>query len=106
MKVKQIKSPTERWMSPYHHLIQDATGAPECDLAMIERIMREDIFHSTLDWQSDEQLKKAAIQARQLLDQNRDLYEAERKLISALFLKNKQEAETAAAKIQQYAKEN
>lgn len=106
MKVKQIASATKPRMSPYHRIIQSATGASDSDLPMIERIMREDIFHSTLDWQNAEQLKKAAIQARQLLAQNRDLYELERKQIVALCLGHKREAGMAAAKIQQHAKKD
>ena len=62
-------------LNPRQSLIQSATGAPADDLALIENIMREDIFHSTLDWQPREQLTVAARQAFSLLQANRDLYE-------------------------------
>ena len=64
--------------NPFHILIQEATGAPRSDLAMIENIMRNDIFHSTLDWQTREQLSSAARQAFRLLSENRDMYEFSR----------------------------
>jgi hypothetical protein len=36
-------------------LINESTNAPAQDVLMIEHIMRSDVFHSTLDWQSEEQ---------------------------------------------------
>jgi hypothetical protein len=36
-------------------LIKESTNAPAQDVLMIEHIMRSDVFHSTLDWQSEEQ---------------------------------------------------
>ena len=64
--------------NPFRKLIEEATGAPSSDLAMIENIMRDDIFHSTLDWQTSEQLSEAASQAFALLNANRELYEFRR----------------------------
>lgn len=71
-----MKSTTRREprLNPLERLIQDATHAPARDLAQIENIMREDIFHSTLDWQSREQLADAARQAFALLLAHRDLF--------------------------------
>jgi hypothetical protein len=54
--------------------------------------MREDIFHSTLDWQSREQLRRAAREALQLLEQNRDLYEMERAQTRVIFEQMRQAA--------------
>ena len=71
MKQKLLKN-------PLHTVIQKATGASLNDLAMIENIMRDDIFHSTLDWQTCEQLSSAARQAFCLLNENRDMYEFSR----------------------------
>ena len=68
-----MKSTTR--MNPLHRLIQRATGATLNDLVIIENIMRDDIFHSTLDWQTSVQLSSAARQAFHLLNQNRDMYE-------------------------------
>lgn len=56
-------------MSHYHTIITAATGIT--DTAMLKRIedcMRQDIFHSTLDWQSARQLRVGARTAVDLLD--------------------------------------
>lgn len=60
--------------NPLHPLIQQATGAPNSDLALIENIMRDYIFHSTLDWQTSEQLSDAAREAFFLLENNRAFF--------------------------------
>lgn len=51
-------------MSHYHKLITEATGETDPQrLADIEESMRQDVFHSTLDWQSAAELRKGAKQA-------------------------------------------
>jgi hypothetical protein len=72
-------------LNPLHCLIQDATHAPASDLAQIENIMRDEIFHSTLDWQTREQLADAARQAFARLNDNRELYEFGRASALAVF---------------------
>jgi hypothetical protein len=62
-------------LRPLHQLIQTATGAKSGDFAQIENIMRDEIFHSTLDWQTREQLSDAARQAYAILTENREQYE-------------------------------
>lgn len=52
--------------SPYTTLIAAATGAPESRLTILERLMRDEIFHSTLDWQSAEELSEGARRANSL----------------------------------------
>ena len=55
-------------LTGYQALIQEATGVT--DLEHIERIedtMRQVIFHSTLDWQTREQLKQGAREALQII---------------------------------------
>jgi hypothetical protein len=47
--------------------------------------MREDIFYSTLDWQTRDQLVAAAREAFALLQANRDLYESHAAEIQAAF---------------------
>ncbi|KKW22418.1 MAG: hypothetical protein UY62_C0005G0015 [Parcubacteria group bacterium GW2011_GWF2_50_9] len=54
-------------MNFYQDLIIKATGANKADAEYIEDIMRNDIFHSTLDWQSRTQLARAAKDAAGLL---------------------------------------
>lgn len=52
--------------SPYAKLIRAATGAPESRLVLLENLMRDEIFHSTLDWQSAEELAAGARKAHDL----------------------------------------
>ncbi len=59
-------------MTFYQDLIIKATGANMRDAGHIEDIMRNDIFHSTLDWQSRVQLARAAKTAAEMLTEYRD----------------------------------
>lgn len=54
-------------MSSYQDLIVKATGVNEKDAGYVEDIMREDIFHSTLDWQTRAQFVRGAREAVDLL---------------------------------------
>ncbi len=81
--------------SPLLTLIEGATGASKSDLGTIENIMREEIFHSTLDWQSRKELEDAARQAFARLIQNRELYDRDRACKIAMF--QKMRAESALA---------
>lgn len=55
-------------LSGYQRLIYEATGVLDLEhLERIEDIMRNVIFHSTLDWQPREQLEEAAREALQIL---------------------------------------
>ena len=51
----------------YQGLIIEATGVSEKDAGFVEDIMRNDVFHSTLDWQSRAQFVRGARQAVELL---------------------------------------
>ena len=62
--------------SPYTALIAAATGAPDVHLATLENIMREEIFHSTLDWQSAEQFADGAREAYALYLSSPAYYDA------------------------------
>ncbi|MEQ1853266.1 MAG: hypothetical protein ABMA01_16935 [Chthoniobacteraceae bacterium] len=90
----------KKHQSPYAPLIFAATGASAEDLPKIETIMREEIFHSTLDWQTETQFTKGAIQAYRLLRANRALYEMHFSHSKAVFEEARAETrknETAAA---------
>lgn len=50
----------------YKNLIIAATGCDEPTAERLESIMRDDIFHSTLDWQTKEQLVEAAKEALEI----------------------------------------
>lgn len=54
-------------MSPYLRLIIEATGVGMRDAGYVEGIMRDDIFHSTLDWQSRAQFVRGAREAVEML---------------------------------------
>ena len=56
-------------MSTYHRFITEATGITDsAQLAVVEESMRQDIFHSTLDWQSADELRDGAKAAVFLLE--------------------------------------
>ena len=55
-------------MSHYSKLITEATGETNPQrVADIEESMRHDVFHSTLDWQSADQLRQGAKIAVEIL---------------------------------------
>lgn len=57
-------------MYGYHTAISEATGERDKQkLEAIEDCMRNDIFHSTLDWQTREQFDAGAREAVQLLNE-------------------------------------
>ena len=82
MKPTSPRQSSPNWL---HRLIEDATTAPSKDFAQIENIMRDEIFHSTLDWQTREQLTDAARQAFARLNADRELYGASRASGLAMF---------------------
>ncbi|SKB62909.1 hypothetical protein [Sphingopyxis flava] len=54
--------------SQYTQTISEATGVADPELlAEIEDVMRHVIFHSTLDWQTREQLSQAAREALEVI---------------------------------------
>lgn len=56
-------------MSHYSKFITEATGITDkAQLAVVEESMRQDIFHSTLDWQTADQLREGAKAAVFLLE--------------------------------------
>lgn len=86
--------------SPYASLIAQSTGARGTDLPKVENIMREEILHSTLDWQTKAQLAEAATQAYQMLRNHRAFYEMLHSHRAAIFEESRAEArknKTAAA---------
>lgn len=62
-------------MSGYEQDIVKVTGCSPEDAVMIEYIMREEIFHSTLDWQTAAQFNRAARRAAKMLAADREVYE-------------------------------
>lgn len=70
--------------SGYGNLIHEATGASRDLLPILEEIMRTEVFHSTLDWQSKEELQDGARKAFSVYQAHRDFYEADRRWRQAL----------------------
>lgn len=68
-------------MSIYRKLIREATGCNDEDAVLIEEIMRCDIFHSTLDWQTADELRDAARAALAILHETRELFEDHRQRV-------------------------
>lgn len=46
--------------SGYAKIIADSTGCSAAEAPRVEEIMRDVIFHSTLDWQTNAELESAA----------------------------------------------
>lgn len=61
-------------LTGYALIINEATAiaCPE-KLALIEECMRQDIFHSTLDWQSREELHEGAKLAVEVLKEGGEI---------------------------------
>lgn len=58
----------------YHQVISEATGYTDSEaLEAIEDCMRHTIFHSTLDWQTREQLEDAARESVLVLKETGEL---------------------------------
>ena len=62
-------------MSYYEQMIIEATGCPPEEAPKVETVLRSDVFHSTLDWQSGAELRRGARKAWQLLNEDRRDYE-------------------------------
>ena len=82
----------------YQAMILAVTGAPESLLPTLERIMRRDIFHSTLDWQSAAEFARGARQALALYRRDSDFYDAETSQLAAFFVFSKAEQALACAR--------
>jgi hypothetical protein len=83
-------------MSSYREAIIEDTGCNPDDAGMTEHIMREDIFHSTLDWQTRAELRRAARKAAKILAQDRPLYEEYFTKTRAVFEEMRQTAQQNA----------
>ena len=63
--------------STYADQIAAATGAADELLPILENIMREEVFHSMLDWQSASQFRDGARQALAIYEENSSFFQAE-----------------------------
>ena len=58
-------------MTGYTQDIVEVLNCTEEDAVMIEYIIREEIFHSTLDWQTEAEFNRAARKAAKMLASDR-----------------------------------
>ena len=63
-------------LSGYQVSIHAATGAPRHLLGIIENVMRQEVFHSTLDWQTQAQLNWGAKRAYAIYSADSAFYDA------------------------------
>lgn len=94
MLLNQLLNPK---LNHYSEAIAEITGAPRMVLPIIERIMRDVIFHSTLDWQTEEQFRAGALEAYQVYQSAEGFYDAEHKAYFYRFHFHKTEEKLAAA---------
>jgi hypothetical protein len=57
----------EERVSFYQRLISETLHCTEEEAVEVEDVMRHDIFHSTLDWQTRESLQQAAREAYKMI---------------------------------------
>jgi hypothetical protein len=82
----------------YQSMIQEATGAPRHLLGALENIMREEVFHGTLDWQTRAEFDRGAKRAYTLYRRDSAFYDAQIALRSATFKLMQAEAELLRAR--------
>jgi hypothetical protein len=75
----------------YSAMIQQATGAADELLPVLERIMREDVFHSTLDWQTRSEFNRGAKKAHAIYLADAAFHDADMAMRRASFELSKAE---------------
>lgn len=73
-------------MSAYAKDIAKILGCSANEAGMVEDIMRNEVFHSTLDWQSEAEFRRGARKAWRIFQENRADYEAFTASVKAAFL--------------------
>ncbi len=63
-------------LSDYQQMVVEDTGCALEDAYKLVQIMRDDVFHSTLDWQSREEFRRGARKANKLFQEDHEDYEA------------------------------
>lgn len=82
----------------YHAMIQKATGAADELLSVLERIMREDVFHGTLDWQTRSEFSRGAKKAHAIYLADAAFYDADMAMRRASFELSKAECALSQAR--------
>lgn len=81
-----------------HEMICQATGVSPKLAPTIERLMREHIFHSTLDWQTAEQLEQGAREAHALYKLAPPYFDTWSALLAAAYKRMKADKRLASAR--------
>ncbi len=80
-------------LSPYAELIHEATKAPLDVLDILEEIMRNEIFRSTLDWQTKKQFHAGAKKAYKIYLSNIPFYQADKRVRRSMSAKFRAEVD-------------
>lgn len=80
----------EQYIGPYQRDIMDQLHCSPEDAAMVEDIMRNHVFHSTLDWQSAAQFRSGTQEAWKLLESDREMFEDYYRMAKQAFAEMKQ----------------
>jgi hypothetical protein len=80
-------------VGPYQRDIIKQLGCSAEDAAMVEDIMRTQVFHSTLDWLSAAELQRGARKAWAILEADRELFEGCYRDVQRIFAERKQQEE-------------
>lgn len=81
----------DQQISTYQRGITDHLCCSAEDAAMVEDIMRNHVFHSTLDWLSEAQFGRGALEAWNLLKSDREMFEGYYREAREAFAKGKSE---------------
>lgn len=77
-------------LGPYKKQIIADMGCTTEEAAMVEDIMRNHVFHSTLDWQSAAELQRGAREAWTILEADREMFVNHYRQVRRIFQETKQ----------------
>ena len=72
-------------IGPYQRDIMEQLRCTAEEAQIVETIMRENIFHSTLDWQTKKEFQSGARKAWKLFLSKREFFESHHRNMKALF---------------------
>lgn len=80
----------EPFIGPYKKQIIAELRCSSEDAEMVEDIMRNHIFHSTLDWQSAAELQREAHEAWAILEADRETFASHYRDVRRIFMEANQ----------------
>lgn len=72
-------------IGPYQRDIMDQLHCTAEEAEIVEILMRDEIFHSTLDWQTEKEFQSGARKAWKLFLSDRDFFVSHHRKMKALF---------------------